>query len=156
MEARSCGAKTIIDSSQASVMEDKLPTISLTGFLFGNVNTFTGNLENEEIFGEASYEIIQQLDKIGLSSGLKRELALDAAYEHEVCPISKKIKVSEDNLESNDLDAADLSDVDEYNYDSELPIMESRPKGLKIHVNDNDWIDNDYDYCLEQFETHQQ
>jgi len=49
--------------------EDDGPVVSLTGFLFGNVDTKTGKLEDGSIFGNDSDKQIRALENLGLGLG---------------------------------------------------------------------------------------
>jgi hypothetical protein len=49
--------------------EDEGPVVSLTSFLFGNVDTKTGKLEDGSIFGSDSDKQIKALENLGLGLG---------------------------------------------------------------------------------------
>lgn len=46
--------------------EEAGPSVSMTGFLFGNVDTKTGKLENQSIFGLDSEKQLKALENFGL------------------------------------------------------------------------------------------
>lgn len=61
--------------------EDDRPAVSLTGFLFGNVDTKTGKLEDGTIFGSDSDKQIKALENLGLVFG--GVLSDDDEAEHD-------------------------------------------------------------------------
>jgi len=52
--------------SDLSSEDEDGPQVSLTGFLFGNVDTKTGRLEDQSIFGLDSDRQIRALENLGL------------------------------------------------------------------------------------------